>query len=231
MASLPRHAARLVGLDGLDAHAARSILGTRHPLTLALSRRHVVAKQLCVTLTVLVVGLGVAVLDIRAGELVLGAAAIVAGALTVALAIARRVVRDRVDDLIASGDDAVLVAPVIRRRRQLASAKERERLARSLERLLRDARRWNEILPQFRPLPGVQCLRDTVPEAQAVIALLRSERVAVHGVALVARLLGDGVTSPLYGGDARRLREELNRIRYILASDAPRRAVEVRRAA
>jgi len=42
--------------------------------------------------------------------------------------------------------------------------------------------------------------------------------VAVRGVAMTARLLMDGLRSPLYSGDRRRLREELARIRFALES-------------
>jgi len=233
MTHLSRRATRLAGLDRRDVGAAERILGARHPLTIALSRRLVVARQLLVaTGTVLVGAAGLAAGVPHAG-LLLGAAAFVAVVFCVALVLARRVVDDNVDGVIASGNDSVLVPAVVRKRRKLTSLEERARVARSLERLLRDARRWNEILPQFRPLPGVQCLREVGPETEAVIRLLRSDRVEVQGVALVARLLGDGISSPLYGGNPRALSEELNRIRYVLEGEgaAASEDVTARRAA
>ena len=51
----------------------------------------------------------------------------------------------------------------------------------------------------------------------------------MRGVALTSRLLTDGGTSPLFGTDAELLREELTRIRFLLA--APGRPVADRLAA
>ena len=104
---------------------------------------------------------------------------------------------------------------IVRERRRLASRKERERLARSLEHALEEAWHWSPPLSS-RALPGVVCLRHATPEARAVIRCLRSERVSVRGVAMTARLLMDGLRSPLYSGDRLRLREELGRIRFAL---------------
>jgi hypothetical protein len=54
----------------------------------------------------------------------------------------------------------------------------------------------------------------------------------VQGVALAARFLSDGYGSPLYGNDVEPLREELNRIRYLLeASETPVDAPAERKAA
>jgi hypothetical protein len=56
-------------------------------------------------------------------------------------------------------------------------------------------------------------------EAREVVTLLREEAARVGGVALTAGFLMDGYRSPLYAGDVGRLREELNRIRYLLTPD------------
>jgi hypothetical protein len=112
------------------------------------------------------------------------------------------------------------VESVRNERRRLASRRERERFARSLESLLHDAERWYRILPAYRPPDGAQMLRYAAAEAREVVALLRSDAAHVRGVALTARLLMDGYRSPLYAGNAGRLREELNRIRYLLTPDA-----------
>jgi hypothetical protein len=148
----------------------------------------------------------------------------VAGLLEVALLAAvlyfRSHTRDVTHELIASGDGAALSVGGVRdERRRLASRRERERFARSLERLLHDAERWHRILPAYRPPDGAQLLRHAASEARDVIALLRAEAAHVRGVALTARFLMDGSSSPLYAGDVGRLREELNRIRYLLTPD------------
>jgi hypothetical protein len=110
----------------------------------------------------------------------------------------------------------VLVSVLARERRHLASRKERERLARSLETLYRDALRWHEILPRFRPPDSVLQLRHTGPELEGLTEALRHDRVRVQGVALTARLLSNGYESPLYGNELEPLREELKRIRFLL---------------
>jgi hypothetical protein len=51
-----------------------------------------------------------------------------------------------------------------------------------------------------------------------VAALLRAEPSTARGVALATTLLTDGARSPLLRDDPRPLREELRRIRYLLAS-------------
>jgi hypothetical protein len=48
------------------------------------------------------------------------------------------------------------------------------------------------------------------------VEALRRDRVRVQGVALTSRLLSDGQSSPLYANEVGPLREELNRIRFLL---------------
>jgi hypothetical protein len=51
-------------------------------------------------------------------------------------------------ELIAAGEDAALSVEAVRHQtRRLSSRTERERFARSLDSLLRDAERWYRILP------------------------------------------------------------------------------------
>jgi hypothetical protein len=111
---------------------------------------------------------------------------------------------------------------VARERRRLASPQQRERLARSLEHLHRDALRWHALPPPYRPLDGVRRLRETSREVVEVIARLRSDHVRTRGVAMTVRLLTDGGESPLYGDNAERLREELNGVKYALEARGTR---------
>jgi hypothetical protein len=143
-------------------------------------------------------------------------------------AVARKIARERAQDLIAAGDDSVVLSVVARERRRLGSRKERERLAKSLEALHRDALRWNEILPQFRPPHGVVQLRYLPRELKALTTALRRDRVRVQGVALATRFLTDGYRSPLYGDELEPLREELNRIRFLLETGGDRTRDETR---
>lgn len=210
------HISRLVAPFAEEEKAARAVLGPEHPLSRAVSFQRTVAIQaLAATIPI---GLGVVgvLSGVGRASLVLGAACVVEVALLVASLGARGTTSGRAQELIAAGDDAVVLPMVARERRRLAARRERESLARSLERLLRAAQRWEEIPPHLRPLPGVDRLREAAPEVRDVVARLRAEPVRVQGVALVSRLLSDGQASPLYRGDARRLQEELGRIRYLL---------------
>ena len=219
--SLGRRFGKLVAFAGdRELGAASAVLGAEHPVSRALRRQRTIERQLAVTLVVLplaVVALGAHVQD---APLAVGATAPVMLAFLVAALVARQAVRDRTGDLIAAGESDFVLGFVVREQRRLASPAERRRVARALDGLLADARRWNRTPPPFRPLPGVECLRLVEGEAEAVIASLRGARPSVRGVALVARLMRDGLESPLYSGDPRALREELARIRFILESEA-----------
>jgi hypothetical protein len=202
----------------MDKRAAEAVLGRSHRLTRALSNLHTLALQATVALLAVVAGAVGLLMDLRHRELVFGVAAVVALAYLMAWMAAHRMTRERAEDLVAAGNDRVVLPVIGRVRRRLASRKEREALAHSLELLHRDALRWDEILPQFRPLRGVRQLRDLSPEVEALTVALRRDRVRVQGVALAARLLSDGYESPLYANELGPLRDELNRIRYLLES-------------
>jgi hypothetical protein len=226
MTSYLRDTARSLGLTAADKHAAESVLGREHRLTRAVSYQHTLALQSTVAgLAALSGGAGL-LLHLGVATLLVVVGTVVAMLFVVAWAVTRRVTRERAQDLIAAGDDSVVVSVLARERRRLTSRKERERLASSLEALYRDALRWYEILPRFRPPHGVLQLRHTGPEVEGLTQALRRDRVRVQGVALTARFLSNGYASPLYGNELEPLREELNRIRYLLeasetAVDAP----------
>jgi len=221
MTSFLRHTARSTGLTAADKRAAESVLGRDHRLTRAISYLHTLALQSTVAaLAVLAGGAGL-LLHLGIAALVVIAGAVVAVFFLLAWGVTRSVTRERAQDLIAAGNDSVVVSVLARERRHLASRKARERLAHSLETLYRDALRWYEIPPRFRPPDGILQLRHTGPELEGLTEALRHDRVRVQGVALAARLLSNGYESPLYGNELEPLRQELNRIRYLLeASDA-----------
>jgi hypothetical protein len=220
MSSFLRQTARSTGLTGADMRVAESVLGRRHRLTRAVSNQHTLALQsLVATLAVAAGSLGL-LLHVPHATLLLATSLAVGVAFLLMWTVARKIVRERAQDLIAAGHDSTVVSVVARERRRLASRKERERLARSLEELHRDALRWYEILPQFRPPYGVVQLRHAGRELEGLTRALRRERVRVQGVALTMRFLTDGYESPLYGNELGPLREELNRIRYLLEYDA-----------
>jgi len=223
---------RALALATEDLAAAEHALGPAHPLTRGLARRHKLAGQLVVVAVPFLLGLIGLLLHHRHATPVLGASYLVVLGLLAAIVTVRHSVRDCVQTLIAEGTHGVFLQVVGRERRRLASPKVREELARSLERLLRDAQRWHSIHPHSRPLPGVECLRYTAAEVAALATALREGQPKVQGVAATARLVFDGYSSPLYAGDTERLREELRRIQYLLSpptaqpveSDSDRRA-------
>jgi hypothetical protein len=203
-----------------DEAEAASLLGPDHDLVRVLARRRALFVQILITflpLAFAVVGL---VRGTASAPVVLGAAALVQLTLLLAVPYLRARTREIAEELIGGGHDASLrVRIVARHHRRLTSPEERERIARSLEHLLRDARRWYSLAPVQRPL-GVVPLRSSEPEARDVVALLRTDGAQARGVALTARLLEDGA-SPLYGDEPDELREELCRIRYLLAAPRP----------
>lgn len=216
MASSITRAAGTAGLTAAEHRATAAVLGHGHALTRAVGNLHTLAPQSAVSMLAVAAGsLGV-LLHVRHATLALCVAVMICGIFVFAWAVARGLVHDRARDLIATGRDGVVLAVVSRERRRLVSRKERERLARALEGFHRDALRWHQLLPQFRPPHGVAQLSNVTNEVEAVTSALRGDRVRAQGVALAARLMRDGHRSPLYANELGPLREELNRIRYLL---------------
>lgn len=208
---------------GADEQAAAAALGNDHALARLLARRRALTCQILVTSIPLACASVGVMLHAGKASLVLAASGVVEVGLLVTVPYLRGRTRDVTQELIASGEDAALaLRPVQEEGRRLASRRERERFAQSLERLLHDAERWHRILPAYRPPDGTRFLRFAASEVREIVALLRSESAHLRGVALTARFLMDGYASPLYAGDPGRLQEELNRIRYLLAGPGER---------
>jgi hypothetical protein len=207
-----------------DESAAASVLGPEHELVGVLARRRTLTVQILVTAIPLgLAAIGV-VLDVASAPLLLASAAIVQLGLVLAVPYVRHRVRDISEELIAAGNGRARGLRVVQEEhRRLASRAERERLARALERLIEDALRRPRFGRAVPPAPGVACVRFAVTEVRDVVALLRDGAADVRGVALTSRLLTDGA-SPLFGRDAELLREELRRIRFLLAVPVDRGA-------
>ena len=216
--SLRQHTLNQLLPTASEQRGAANVLGERHPLTRALARNRTVARQTVVAAAVVPAGVAAMIAHLPLGPVVTAATALVVVVFAAVWTSTRRTLVDAVHELIVEGDRSLMLPAVVRERRRLDSQKEQECLARSLEQALEDAWSWYSTPPRSRGLPGVVCLRDATPEARAVIRQLRSGQVAVRGVAMTARLLTDGLRSPLYSGDRRRLREELARIRFALDS-------------
>jgi hypothetical protein len=209
----------LLGLaPGEDERAAADVLGPDHALARLLARRRALSVQIAITSVPVVLATIGTMLAVDSAPIVLGAALVVEIGLLAAIPFVRSRTHDVTHELLADGDDDTLAIPVVRNEcRRLRSWRERERLAGSLEKLLRASEGFNRPLPAHRTPLGVRTLPFAAREARDVIALLRADTAAVRGIAMVSMLLRDGA-SPLYGYDPRRLREELIRIRYLLAA-------------
>jgi hypothetical protein len=140
-------------------------------------------------------------------------------------------IRDRAQEVIAGGYERLPIRAVLAERSRLLSHRRRERFARSLERLLKDAQSPNGILPATRPPSCVRELRFAEREVHEVASLLRADPVYVPGVARMARFLSDGAASPLFGDDDEALRAELVRIRDLLHRHSSTAASDERLAA
>ena len=199
-----------------EENAAAERFGRNHELVRALARQRCFLYQAFVASIPVAFGVaGTARHEPRAPA-VLAAAVVVALALVASVLFARQVVRDRVQTLIAEGAEYVALRVIADERRRLLSDKERENLARSLERALHSAQHWGEILRTSRPPQGVRLLQFTSREVRDIVSLLRTGPSEARGVAVTARLITDGYGSALYRGDVVLLREELNRIQYLL---------------
>jgi hypothetical protein len=199
-------------IHGSRATSAEEILGREHPLAHAEERVGRLGAQ-SGTVAVVLVGSAAGLAAGARGLLaVLVAAAIVQTALAILLASAVACRHERALALIAAGRERLPLDAVRRERARLADPRRATLLARSLERLRSEARRPYGGHPIGGPLyePGV--IREVDGELGGIVRALRA---APRLVAVArAELLLRGPSSPLYGTDSRRLREELRRIQF-----------------
>lgn len=214
-----RRIRELLGLaPGADERAATDVLGADHALARVLARRRALSVQIAITSVPVVLAAIGTMRAVDSAPIVLGAALVVEIALLATIPFVRSRTHEVTYELLAEGDDDTLTIPVVRNEsRRLRSWRERERLAGSLEKLLHASEGWSRARPAHGAPLGVRTLSFAAGEARDVIGLLRADTAAVRGIAMVSMLLRDGA-SPLYGYDPRKLREELARIRYLLAA-------------
>lgn len=194
---------------------AVALLGERHPLVKAIRRLDLAVRQLLVAVAILI-GAG--------GALATGSTA--APALAVGAAVAALLLAIRVGVLLESRHACVLALirnghgglpiPLVEHAgAELIRPRHRQRMTKSIEALL-DPR-----IQRFEPVTNPrQFLRGDLAgpvrrELEAIARLLAEPDVDVQGVALLERLLFDGMSS-LYGDNARLLRDDLRRIRFLL---------------
>ena len=204
-----------------DEARAEAALGSDHALVRVLALRRSLFVQLAVTTLPILFGIVGWMRHVPNAPFELAAAIVVALVLAGAFLFVRGSLRSLAQELIASRHDGAGVRVIDAERRRLLSRAERERAARWLEDLLRDAQNWPTVPPASRALPEVRLLVFTASEIREIAALLRSSTPNVAGVARTLRLLNAGADSLLFAGDVDRLRHELRRIRALLDSAPP----------
>lgn len=116
------------------------------------------------------------------------------------LALRFRVARHRagLTQRLAAGADPRHSAELALRARQLVSERDRRTLARTIERTLKEARHPAPVAFGLTRLQRRAILEAERP-LRAMVARLRDDRpVAAEGMALIDRMITDGVWSPLY---------------------------------
>jgi hypothetical protein len=204
------------GKFGSDSPTAEAILGTRHPLVAALRQGDTVREQ-----AVSVTAVQAAGLVWLSGGLGFGLWLAVAG-LVVQVGLggrhmalmARR--RELCLKLIVEGHRPLPLACLDQERRRLLDPRTVERLAEAFEDIVASAARRPAPHPASRPLFQVLVIRQVAPELREIASLLRSQRGDVQGVAAAEWLL-TSPASPLYGAELEPLRQEIWRLRYLLA--------------
>lgn len=209
-----RHAFRQGPRSRLSAARAFEVLDQAHPVARASDRAALATDHVIVAIAF--TGVGAAVLEVTrrsALRAFLPAGVMTTVVLALAALAAGEAVRSAVLSAIAGGDERVGVLEFDRTLAMLGDARYRARLARTLE-VYADMRTpspqctWTP-LPEGTPLPPARRAMHEVSD------LLRCEP-APHprAVALCARLVSEGASSPLFSGDAVALDAELRRIRY-----------------
>jgi hypothetical protein len=209
----PHEAAAISGIRR-DRAVAEAQLGPAHPLVAQLASLQTSAEQMWVVAAVAMIGTAVLLGERRSPLALL----IGAGAAEIIL-IARRLIR-RADvreiclDLIIESRGDVHVRMLERERCRLLEQRYRATLARSIIHLVEAAQRLPG-QPHAHPVFRAPVVRSVAPELYAVADRLLGGAPAVEGVALMEKLLRNGI-SPLYGSEDEPLRREIGRVRYLL---------------
>jgi hypothetical protein len=198
-----------------ESPAAR-LLGPEHPLVRAIDRRSSLRLETAVVGVVLAAAL-VAVGEGAHAAVAVAAGAAVAGAVSgFRMLLTLTEIRSLVLDLLAEGCGSLPLREVQDERSRLLDVRRRQREADWLVRVadgrdlgFGDARRGQTII-------SPRLARAARGELLAVAAALRAETPAVAGVALAEQVAREP-WSPMYGQDARALREALARVRFQLS--------------
>jgi hypothetical protein len=210
-----RHRTRVVAGRDDERSLAQRLLGPHHPLVRSLGRSQTACEQLVTVTTVQAAGVVWFLGDWRFGLSVSIGAAVAQGVLACRVAVLRSLRRDMCLELIAGGGARLPLPSIERTCTRLLDRRALERLACSIDDLVRSAHPRSTPSLGGHPLAERRVIRAVGPELCEVASLLRSDP-AVRGVALVEWLL-TSPASPLYGHEVESLRQELRRARYHLA--------------
>jgi len=208
-------------LEPFRADRAPSELGRDHPLNrLAMLAKAAAWLAVAASAAAMAAALGTAERS-GWGIPMLCAALVAELVLLMLFALARRLRREHVLRLIASGRARLPVEEIAREAQRLVTPAHLAGLAERLDRALDDALRWHQLPVATRPPPGITLLCGFAPEVRAITGQLRAGQSALPGVALLELLLAGGYGSALYACDQDLLREHLGRIRHLICPATP----------
>lgn len=199
-----------------------ALLGADHPLVRDLERLAVALDQLLVVAAVFAGGVGALLAGSSAAVSLIVAAAMTELLLAYRAAVLLESRRAHVLELISHGRADLPIPAVEHMCMRLRRARHRQRLARSIDALLElEVQRWDLVVSPWRFLRA-DLQAPIRHELLEIGALLREDGAGLPGIATMERLLFDG-TSSLHGDNARLLREDLRRARFLLAMRSPGR--------
>jgi hypothetical protein len=210
------HHTNSVGRGASERSIAELWLGAGHPLVDVLRQAETVFAQLVSVTAVQAAGVVFLFANLRFGLSLAIAGVVVQLGLVCRLAALRARRREVCLELIVAGRQRLPVACVAREARRLLNPGTVERLAGSVEEILKVAAQRPPLHPAARPIFYIGDVRGVAPELRQVASLLRGGRPCVRGVAAVEWLLTSS-ESPLYGVDVGSSRQELGRVRYLLS--------------
>jgi hypothetical protein len=192
------------------------LLGPEHPLVRVLERQRLAIARSIVVGALLAAGLAALIAGLAAALALVVAAAIVELVLVTGVAGLSADKRTRVLELISAGGGELPIAAVEQASARLSAPDARRRLARDLDALRAEAARPLPMFPMPRTTFNPRVIAAVAPTLEEIAVLLQAEHPGLPGIALLERMLGDG-TSSLYGDSAELLRQDLRRVRYLLA--------------
>ena len=187
-----------------------------HPLVRAAEAVGYTGRQ-CVYVAAVLIGSVIALIEGRPWAAALAGSA-AAGLLVLGLLLAAHLQQERdcAIDLVLEGRERLRITAIQRQRHRLLSERTRYALASRLEDVLEQASAGHRFRLIAPPLFEPRIVRAAANELRDVIESLRSEVISACGVARAERLVERAV-SPLYGQEARALREELCRVHELLS--------------